>query len=223
MGGIFSRNGIGLGNMFKGISSMLNPDKAYRRAGQETERSFNQAQQFLEPYRQQGQDVYPQLQSAMQKLMNPAQFESEMIGQYEESPYSKFEREKAQNLGLDAASSMGLLGSTPALQALQAGGNRIAAEDRERFIDRMMKKYLAGAEIGQNIYSQSNQFANTMGQNIINQGANRAGAKFSELAAPGNMMGNLIGLAAMMYGNKGGMGGGMAPRQITWNSPQGGF
>lgn len=230
---IFGRNGIGASNAFKGISSFLNPDKAYRRAGQESERSFNQAQQFLQPYEQQGQAAYSGLNTAMQNLLNPGQLEGEWLGQYQESPYASMAREMAQNQGLEAASSMGLMGSSPALQSIQAGTSRIGAEDRERYLERMMQKYLSGAQLAQGLYGQGANFASQMGQNTMMQGQNRAGSAYGQAAGPGNMLGNLIGLGAGMYGAKMGQGqlqqlmqqpmqGQMQQKHIPYSDQQGG-
>ena len=211
---IFGRNGIGLGNAFKGISSMLNPDRAYRRAGQESERAFGQAQQYLQPYEQQGQAAYGGLNTAMQNLLNPGQLENDWRSQYQMSPYAQMQQEMAQNQGLEAASSMGLMGSSPALQAIQAGTNQISAQDQERFLDRMMQKYMSGAQLAQGLYGQGANFASQLGANTMAQGQNRAGAAYGQLASPGSMMGNLIGLGAGMYGAK---MGAMNPNQMQPN------
>ena len=213
---IFGRNGIGLGNAFKGISSMLNPDRAYRRAGQESERAFGQAQQYLQPYEQQGQAAYQPLNTAMQNLLNPGQLENDWRSQYQMSPYAQMQQEMAQNQGLEAASSMGLMGSSPALQAIQAGTNQISAQDQERFLDRMMQKYMSGAQLAQGLYGQGANFASQLGANTMAQGQNRAGAAYGQLASPGSMMGNLIGLGAVMYGAK---MGAMNPNQMQPGQP----
>jgi hypothetical protein len=211
---IFGRNGIGIANAFKGISSFLNPDKAYRRAGQESERAFGQAQQYLHPYEQQGQAAYQPLNTAMQNLLNPGQLENQWRSEYQMSPYARMQQEMAKNQGLESASSMGLMGSTPALQAIQAGTNQIGAQDQERYLDRMMQKYGMGVQLAHGLYNQGGQFASQLGANSMQQGQNRAGATFGQYGAPGEMFGNLLGLGAGMYGakmgamNRGQMGGG---------------
>lgn len=219
---IFGRNGIGLGNAFKGMSSFLNPDRAYRRAGQQSEQAFGQAQQYLQPYEQQGQAAYQPLNQAMQSLLNPGQMENDWRAQYQMSPYAQMQQEQARNQGLDAASSMGLMGSSPALQAIQGGVNRAGVEDQERYLDRMMQKYGMGVQMAHGLYNQGGNFASQMGQNAMQQGQNRAGAAYGQYGAPGAMMGNLIGLGVGALG--GGMGGGQmgGQRQIAWNQPQGG-
>ena len=99
-------NRIGPGNAFKMLSSFMNPDLAYEKAGKKAEQYYNQSQQQMQPYIQQGQNAYGGLDSAMQNLLNPVQLESQWASSYETSPYAKMAQQMAQNQGLDAASSM---------------------------------------------------------------------------------------------------------------------
>ena len=48
-------------------------------------------------------------------------------------------KSRAQEQGLSAASSMGLLGSTPALQAIQAGRSQISNADKHQYLSDLME------------------------------------------------------------------------------------
>lgn len=215
--GLFNR--IGPGNMFKMMGSFLNPDEAYKKAGETSERYYNQAQGQLQPYANQGQQAYGGLNTAMQALLNPAQLQDEWASGYETSPYAKLNMELAQNQGLDAASSMGLMGSSPALKAIQAGTSQIGMADRDRYLDSLMQKYMAGADMAQNIYGQGANFASQMGQNTMSQGQNRGQTAYGQAAAPGAVAGNLLGmLIAAKTGGAAGRGS-FAPGGSQYQMP----
>lgn len=198
-------NRFGPGNTFKMLSSFMNPDSAYKKAGKESDIYYNKAQQQLQPYADQGQAAYAPLNTAMTSLLNPAQLQDEWASGYEASPYSKLLQEMAQNQGLEAASSMGLMGSSPALRAIQAGTSQIGMADRDNYLNSLMQKYLSGAQLAQGIYGQGANFAGQMGQNTMAQGGNRASLTYGQQAAPGNIAGNLLGMLIAAKTGGGGM------------------
>lgn len=187
-------NRIGPGNGFKMLSSFMNPDKAYQKAGDTSKEYYNRSQAQMQPYVDQGQDAYGGLNTAMQSLLNPTQLQNEWASGYQESPYAKFMQDKAHQQGLESASSMGLMGSTPALQAIQAGTNQISMADRDNYLDRLFQKYQIGAQMGQNIYGQGANMAGAMGQNTMAQGNTMGQTAYGQQSAPGNIMGNLLGM-----------------------------
>ena len=187
-----------LSSIFPGfglMDSFLHPEKAYKKAGEQAEQYYGQAQDYLQPYNQYGQDAYQDMSGAMQSLLNPAALQDEWASGYQTSPYAQMQQERAQNQGLNAASSMGLMGSSPALQAIQAGTSNIGMADQNNYMDNLMQKYLAGAGLAQNIYGTGAAAGGQMGQNAMNQGVNMAQSAYGQQAAPGNLMGGLIGTA----------------------------
>jgi hypothetical protein len=185
------------------LSSFIHPGRAYEKAGKESERYYNQGQQFLQPYNQHGEEAYGNLSGAMQNLMHPQDFYNELMQNYETSPYAQNQQAQSTQHALNAASSMGMLGSTPALNAMQAGNSAIGNADRENYFKRLMDMYFHGADISQNIYGQGAQAGNQMGQNAINQGTNASEMAFGQNAVGGQMFGNILGNvsgAGMMLG-----------------------
>jgi hypothetical protein len=201
------------------ISSFLNPGKAYKKAGREMDKYYQQGQQAIQPYMQHGNEAYGNLSGAMQKLMDPSALYNDWMGGYEASPYAQDLAEMANNEGLEAASSMGLSGSTPVAQALQAGRTKIMNADRNNYFDKMLNNYISGAGIAQNIYGQGANSASQYGQNAMNQGQQMGQMAYGQQAAPGQLFNNLLqtglsvafpayGMAKMAGGAMGGSGGG---------------
>ena len=199
------------------ISSFLHPERGYEKAQEQSNQYYNQGQNYLQPYNQQGQEAYGHVNNAMQNLMNPEQLQERFSNSYNTSPSAQYAMQEAQNNGLRGASSMGLMGSTPALQAIQAGTSRIGAEDKDSYIKNMIQQYMEGAHLAQGIYGQGANAAGQMGQNAMNMGTNSAENAYNQQNAPGALFSNLLGSAATMgsayYGHQGGGGQG-AP----WNT-----
>jgi hypothetical protein len=198
------------------FSSWMHPEKGYKAGQEELDKYFNQAQVALQPYNQQGQQQYGNLNEYINALMNPEALQDKWASGYEESQAAKNAEDRAQEHGLDAASSMGLMGSNTALNAVQAGTSQIGADDRQTYLDNLMQKYLAGAGISQGIYGQGANAAGQMGQNAMTQGQNSAQMKFGEKNAPGSLFGNILGAGVGLAGSAlgGPMGGALAKR---WN------
>lgn len=205
---------FGIGRMMK---SFLNPGKGYEKAGQQMEKYYNQGQGYLQPYNQRGQEVYPQLTGAMNKLLNPAQLYDEFLNNYHMSDAAKFGQERARQNAMNAASSMGLMGSSPALQSVQAGMDEAAAKDEQLFIERMIQQYVQGAGLAQNIYGVGGNTAGAMSNNAINQGNNAAEMTFGRYNAPGQLFGSLLGTSANLAGSYMGMKG-MNNMANSWKS-----
>ncbi len=192
------------------FSDFFNPGGGYKSAQEQLDKYYQQAQGNLDPYNQHGQETYGKYSGAMDKLLNPAALEDEWNKNYKESDYAKQNEAMAQQHGLGAASSMGLLGSSPALQAIQSGTARIGAQDRQQYLDDLMKKYMAGIGIGKDIYGQGENAANSMSQNAMHMGENSAQNQFNQKNAGGDMFGKLLGLGGSFLGGflPGGIGKG---------------
>jgi len=204
------------------MSNFLHPGRAYEDAGRATEQYYNNAQGYLNPYNQGGINAGTNLTTAAGKLSDPVALQDEWSNAYKTSDYAKNLQAQATQGGLDAASSMGLMGSTPALQAIQSGTAQIGNADRQQYLQDLMDKYNAGIGINKDMYNTGAQTAGQMGQNSMNQGQNAGGAAFGRTQASGKMFGDILKTAGQMGTSwmTGGMGTGDFGRGM-W-SPTGG-
>jgi hypothetical protein len=187
------------------LSSWLHPERGYKAGQEQLDKYYNEAQNSYNPYMQNGQNAGNNLNDYMNQFMDPQALQDKWSQGYETSGAAKDAMGMAQQNGLDAASSMGLMGSSAGLQALQAGTSQIQNADKQQYLDDLMKKYMAGADIAGNMYGTGANAANQFGQNAMNQGQNSAQMQFGQKNAGGSTFGNLLGTA-------GGIAGGiMAP------------
>lgn len=183
--------------MFK---SFLHPEKGYQKGQEQLNKYYQQSQNYLQPYQQHGEEAYGNLSDAMQSLLNPSGLHDRWLQDYDQSEASKIAQARAMEQGNRAASSMGIMGSTPALQAMQAGTAEIGAQDQQRYIDQMIQQYLQGAGLAQNIYGTGANAGNMMGQNAMNMGSSSAEMAYGKQNAPGQMFNDLLKTGAYAFG-----------------------
>lgn len=191
------------------FSDFFHPEKAYQGAQQERENYYNQGQANQQPYNQMGQEAGNYLKNIMDKFGDPAKLQDEWAKGYETSPYAKQMMGQAQESGLGAASQMGLMGSSSALNNIQNQASTIMQGDRQNYMNDLMQKYMAGAGIGQGMYGTGAGAAGQMNQNAQAMGQDSAQNRYNQMSAGGNMFGNMLGggmglLGGMLGGPMGG-------------------
>lgn len=159
----------------------------------------------MDKYYQQGLGF---TQPYMNALMDPAALQSQWAEGYAMSPAAQQAQNMATQSGLNAASSMGLMGSQPALQAIQGGASNIALADRQSYLNDLMEKYKLGAGMAGNASSNAMNMGNVMG-----------GLKFGERQAGSNMFGQGLGMLGNLAGNwlTGGFGKGDSFGRGMWS------
>jgi len=189
----------GVGGIGKSISSMFHPERGYKDAQEEMRKAWEQAQRFQQPYADAGMGQLPILTGAQGRLLDPSSLLAEWMGKYQTSPYAQKSMENAKEAGMGAASSMGLMGSSAALNNVQQSSSDIMNADRQQFLNDLMQKYMAGIGIGQNIYNTGAETAGNLGKQAMNYGGNAAEMAFGRRNAPGDFLKSLIGTGAKAY------------------------
>ncbi len=193
--------------------SFFNPGRGYEKGQKELDKYYQQAQQYQQPYNQNGQNQYANLNDMIKNLMDPSALNNKWMESYNTSPQAIQAQQMANEHGANAASSMGLMGSNTALNATQAGTTQIGLNDRQNYLNDMMEKYKTAAGLSQGIYGQGANTAGQMGQNAMNMGQNSAEMQYGRENAGGNMISGLIG--AGLGGIGSGIGTNLAGRWGT--------
>lgn len=181
------------------INSFLHPENAYKKAEQANTQGWNEAKGYETPYWQQGQDQYGRINEAENNLLHPEELYNKWAGNYQQSPYAQQLLNQNLQSGQEAASAMGLGGSSGALQNIQQGAGNIVNQDRQSYLNDIMDKYMKGIGIGQGIYGTGAQTAANLGQQANAYGQNQAGLEYGRQAAPGQLGGQIAGLVANAY------------------------
>jgi hypothetical protein len=160
------------------------------------EKAWREAQGFQMPYSQGGLRQLPQLQGAENALLDPSKLLADWMSKYQMSPYAKASMGNAKEAGLDAASNMGLMGSSTALNNIQQSSSDIMNADRSNFLNDLMQKYMAGIGIGQNIYNTGAATAGNLGKESLGVGENLGAAAYGKANAPGDLLKQMLAMAA---------------------------
>lgn len=186
----------GMGGIFgKQFHSFIHPEEAYQNAEKPINQGWDEAKGYQTPFWQHGQDQYGRLNDAAGKLSDPAALQNEWSKNYETSPYAQQLLKQNQASGMDAASSMGLSGSSAALGNIQQGAGNIVQQDRQQYMNDLMQKYMAGIGLGTSLYNTGAEAGKNLGQQATQHGQDIAGLEYGRTAAPGKLYGQIAGTA----------------------------
>jgi hypothetical protein len=191
------------------IMDFLDPGAGYKSAMKEYTKGYEEGKGYLDPYAGAGTSQLDQLLGAQGALMDPAALQSQWAQGYEMSPYAQQMQGAAQEAGLSSMGSMGLGGSSAALQNLQQTSSNIMQADRQKYMEDLMQKYMTGIDIGQDIYGKGAGAAGTLGQMGMQYGSDMGDLAYGKTAARQNMMQDLLktGVNAAAMGATGGLSG----------------
>lgn len=187
--------------LFSGIGGLLgglfgNSGQPYSDAAKQYQQWANQAATTQQPFLQGGKVGLGNFQQWLSGMKNPSDFINNLMTEYHESPWAHYQQQQALRAGQNAASALGLSGSTPFAQQLQQTSTNISNQDLNQWL--------------QNVLGINTQYG-TGNQSLMNQGASSANA----LTNLYNMMGQNLGELA--YGQRAGQ------NQDFWNMLGGGL
>ena len=189
------------------LNNTLNPEGGYQNAQNASNQYYNQSNQMLAPYAQAGMQGNDRLNQGYNALSDPAALQAQWAQGYKQSPYAQQLQQGAMDTGLNAAGSMGLMGSSAALNNIQNESSNIANADFQQYMNDLMQKYMSAMGIAGNQFSTGASAAGMQSGNAMRQGENQAGLEFGKYNAGPNMLMNLLRMGGS--GAMGGMGGGM--------------
>lgn len=192
------------------FSSWVHPGRAYDKGIEQAKQYYNQAQGYQQPYNDAGINQTGNLNNYINTLMNPQELYDKWSTGYNESDAAKQTEAMASQHGLDAASSMGIMGSTPVLQAIQSGTSGIVAQDKQQYLNDLMDKYKTGIGVSQGMYNTGANTAGQMSNTASNMGNTMSQAASQREQAAGNMFGQSAGMITKLIADylTGGMGSG---------------
>ncbi len=178
--------GVGLLNSF-----LNNPHKSAQKG---INQGWDEAQKYQRPFWQNGMDQYGRLNDATGKLLDPTKLQDEWSSNYETSPFAKRMLEMNNQSGQEAASAMGLSGSSAGVSNIQQGAGDIVSRDRQQYMNDLMQKYMAGIGLGQSMYGTGAAAGQNLGNQAYQHGENTANINYAKEAAPGEAMGQGAGM-----------------------------
>lgn len=206
--------GMNFGGMGQGIGSILsglfgNSGKPYKDYSKELQRYYEQAQGYQNPFWQAGSGAIPQFQQWLQSQQDPSGFINKLMGQYQESPFAKFQQQQGIRAGQNAGSASGLTGSTPLTQFMQENAQNISSQDMQNWLGNVLginTQYGAGLGgmmgMGQNAANSLSALAGGFGGNLAESRMRRSAM---EQRDRNNLWGGLFNTGISMFGGGGGL------------------
>lgn len=90
------------------------------------------------PFYQAGAGAIPQYQAWLAKMQDPTKFINQTMGQYQQSPWARFQTDQAMRANTNTASAAGLIGSTPYQQAGEQYARDISSQDMNQWLGNVM-------------------------------------------------------------------------------------
>lgn len=158
----------------------------YEKARGALDKYFPQAQSYQNPFLQAGtgaigdyqkwlqgmQGSSGDYQKWLQGMQNPSGFINNLMGQYQQSPWAKYQTDQAMRAAQNMGSATGLTGSTPLTQFAQQSASDISSKDMGQWLQNVLginTQYGAGQQNLMGMYGQGQQGLMNMGQGAANQ------------------------------------------------------
>lgn len=198
----------GLGEFLGGMFG--NPGKPYQDAMNKYQGYLDKGINAQNPFYQAGTGAIGDYQKWLGGMQDPGGFVNKMMGQYQESPWAKYQQQQAVRAGTNAASMGGLqngmggagIGSSPFAQQMAQTASGISSEDMQNWLGNAMN---ANSEYGKGLGNEVGwgQHAGDQMSGMYGNAANWMGdQEYNQQAANGNRWGNVFGGLGNM-----GMGG----------------
>lgn len=179
--------GIGdlLGGLFGG-----NP---YKDAMKQYQKYAAQSANYQNPFFQAGAGAIPQFQEYLQGMSDPSQFINNLMNNYQESPYAKYQQQQSMRSAQNMGSATGLSGSTPLTKFAQENAANISSGDVNKWLQNVLginQQYGSGL---QNLLGMGQGAGSNLSNIFGNLGNQMAEGAFGSAMNRNNRLGDIFG------------------------------
>jgi len=197
--GLLNFMGGGIGGMLSGLFG--NSGKPYDDAMDQYQKYGQQATDAQQPYAQAGQGAIGDYQKWLQSQQDPSGFMNNLMGQYQESPFAKYQQQQGMRAGQNMGSASGLSGSSAMQQQMQQNSQNISSQDMQNWLGNALGINTQYGQGQQSLMQGGQNAANQMSNIYSNMGQNMGDAAYGKRAGQNqdwsNMIGGGISLASM--------------------------
>lgn len=192
MGGSQQNPIIGGANQFLG-GMFGNSGAPYGDAMKQYQQWNDKATGVQNPFLQAGQGAMGHYQDWLGGMQDPSKFMNNLMGQYQESPFAKYQQQQGMRAAQNMGSASGLTGSTPLMQQAQQNAQNISSGDMNSWLQNVLginSQYGAGQ---QDLMHQGAGAANALSGLYSGMGTNMGEAAFGKRAGQNQDTSNMIG------------------------------
>lgn len=156
--------------------------------------------QYLKPYVDRGNAVYPSLQQHTDQLLNdPGRLLNHLSQGYQQSPGYQFQVNQAQQASNRASAAKGMLGSPMQQQQIAGTVNGLANQDFNQYLSQVLGLHGQGLNNEQGIYNNGANASHSLGENLSNALMSQGNLAYSNAnnqnQSNQQLLGMLLGLA----------------------------
>lgn len=209
----------GLWDSVGSITGGLFGNDPYKKAEKQYKKYTNKAAEYQNPFFNAGKGAIPDYQNYLNDMKDPSEFINKLMGNYEESPHSKYLQDQNIRSATNAASASGLSGSTPMTQFIQENSNDIASGDINQWLQNVLginNKYGSGLEnllgMGENSANQLSGLYGNLGNKMGDSAAGSGNYKNKQIS---DILSGIFGLGSNLspFNSGSGSGGNSANMQ----------
>lgn len=193
--------GSGLGGLLGGMFG--NSGKPYDKAMEQYQKFMQMGQGVQQPYLDAGKQGLGNYQEWLQGQKDPGGFINKMMGQYQDSPYTSYLQQQAQNAGINAGSANGTMGSSALAQQMQQNAGNIAQQGMDSWLQNALginsqygqgqKDLMQGGQNSANsLMNMYNQMSQQMGDAAYGKEAGKQSDWWNMLGGVGGMIGSFL-------------------------------
>ncbi len=183
--------GSGLGGLLGGMFG--NSGKPYDKAMEQYQKFMQMGQGVQQPYLDAGKQGLGNYQEWLQGQKDPSGFINNLMGQYQQSPYTSYLQQQAQNAGINAGSANGTMGSSALAQQMQQNAGNIAQQGMDSWLQNVLGINTQYGQGQKNLVDTGQNSANSL-MNMYNQMSQQMGdAAYGKEAGKQNDWWNMLG------------------------------
>lgn len=190
--------GGGLAGMLGGMFG--NSGGPYDDAMKQYQQWMSKAQGVQNPFLQAGTGAIGDYQKWLQGMQDPTKFMNNMMGQYQESPWAKFQQQQGMRAANNMGSATGMTGSTPLMQQAQQNAQNISSGDMNSWLQNVLGINSQYGQGEQSLMNMGQNSANALSGMYQNMGNNMGQAAYGRKAGQNQDFWNMLGGAGEMAG-----------------------
>lgn len=188
----------GIAQLFGGLFG--NSGEPYNAAMDQYREWAKRAQNVQNPFLNAGTGAIGNFQDWLKGMQNPSGFINNIMGQYQESPYARYQQQQAMRAAQNMGSASGLTGSTPLQMQAQQNASNISSQDMNQWLQNVLginSQYGAG---NQYLMGQGANAANALTGMYGNMGQQMGQAAYGQQAGRNQDFWNMIGGGLSLFG-----------------------
>ena len=198
-GGMSGLGGMGMSGLAGLLGGMFGDSGApYDKAMEQFQKYGNMGKDVQTPFLNAGQQGMGNFQNWLSGMQDPSGFINHLMGQYQESPFAKYQQQQGMRQLGNAGSAQGLLGSTPMQLQAQQNAQGIASGDMQNWLSRVLGVNSQYGQGQQNLMNTGQNAANSLTGLYGQLGQQMGEGAYGSQAGSNNDLSNMLGGGAQI-------------------------